>query len=121
VAGLREALMAMEDDITRGAMPIRGDRLFHTRIAEAAGNAPLLRTVTELFDERNNPLFEKMGHHFENEKSWRKAITEHRAIVAAIAAHKPEAARAAMHVHLEKSQERFADAWPQATGAVATA
>ena len=38
-------------------------------------------------------------------------------IVAAIAAHKPEAARAAMHRHLENSQQRFADAWPRATPA----
>jgi GntR family transcriptional regulator, transcriptional repressor for pyruvate dehydrogenase complex len=113
VAGLREALGLMDEDIARGEMPIRGDRLFHLRVAEAAENGPLLRTVTELFDERNNPLFDKMGHHFENEKSWRKAIAEHRSVVTAIAARKPEAARAAMHLHLERSQARFADAWPQ--------
>ena len=118
VAGLREALGLMDEDIARGEMPIRGDRLFHLRVAEAAENGPLLRTVTELFDERNNPLFDKMGHHFENEKSWRKAIAEHRSVVTAIAARKPEAARAAMHLHLERSQARFADAWPQTPTAV---
>ncbi len=115
VAGLREALAVMDDELAAGAMPIRGDRLFHVRVAEIAGNGPLLRTVGELYDMRNNPLFEQMGHHFENEKSWRKAIVEHRGVVAAIAARKPDAARAAMHQHLERSQERFAEAWPQAT------
>ncbi|WP_088286831.1 FadR/GntR family transcriptional regulator [Ideonella sp. A 288] len=115
VAGLREAIALMEDDIAAGAMPTRGDRLFHVRLAEAAGNGPLVRTVTELYDERNNPLFEQMGHHFESEKSWRKAIAEHRSVVAAVAAHKPDAARRAMHLHLERSQARFADAWPPAT------
>ena len=113
VAGLREALALMEADVGAGTMPIRGDRLFHLRVAEAAGNAPLLRVVTELFDQRNTPLFEQMGHHFENEKSWRTAITEHRAVVSAIAAHQVQAARDAMHLHLELSQQRFADTWPQ--------
>ena len=121
VAGLREALVLMEDELAGGTMPIRGDRLFHVRVAEIAENGPLLRTVGELYDERNNPLFEQMGHHFENEKSWRKAIVEHRAVVTSIAAHKPEAARAAMHQHLERSQERFADAWPLAADVPATA
>jgi GntR family transcriptional regulator, transcriptional repressor for pyruvate dehydrogenase complex len=121
VTSLREALVLMEDELAAGTMPIRGDRLFHVRVAEIAENGPLLRTVGELYDERNNPLFEQMGHHFENEKSWRKAIAEHRAVITAIAAHKAEAARAAMHLHLERSQERFADAWPQAADLPATA
>jgi GntR family transcriptional regulator, transcriptional repressor for pyruvate dehydrogenase complex len=112
VAGLREALVQMEDDIAQGAMPIQADRMFHLRVAEAAENGPLVRTVATLYDERNNPLFELMGHHFENEKTWRKAIAEHRTVVAAIAAHKPEAARTAMQLHLQRSQERYADAWP---------
>ncbi len=115
VAGLREAVALMEQELAGGTMPIRGDRLFHVRVAEIAENGPLLRTVGELYDERNTPLFVQMGHHFENEKSWRKAITEHRAVLAAIASHKPEPARAAMHQHLESSQERFAEAWPQVT------
>lgn len=113
LSGLREALAAMDEDIARGDAPVRGDRLFHARLAEAAGNAPLLRTVTELFDERNNPLFEQMGRHFENEKSWRRALVEHRAILAAVSRRDAPAARAAMHLHLERSQERFADRWPQ--------
>lgn len=113
ITGLSDALAQMEDDLGAGLMPIRGDRLFHVRVAQIAQNGPLLRTVGELFDERNTPLFEQMGHHFENEQSWRKAIAEHRAVMVAIAAGKPDAARAAMHIHLERSQERFADAWPQ--------
>ncbi len=120
VSGLREALVLMEDELTAGAMPINGDRLFHVRVAEIAENGPLLRTVTELYDQRNNPLFEQMGHHFENDKSWRKAIVEHRAVIAAISAKKPDAARAAMHLHLERSQERFADTWPQAAAPAET-
>ena len=115
VAGLLEALSLMQADVADGAMPIASDRLFHLRVAEVADNVLLLRTVTDLYDQRNNPLFEMMGHHFENEKTWRQAISEHRAVVKAIAAHKPEQARAAMHLHLKRSQARFADTWPQAS------
>lgn len=120
IDGLHEALASMDTEVSSGAMPIGSDRLFHLRIAEVSENGLLLRTVTELYDQRNTPLFEMMGHHFENEKTWRLAITEHRAIVKAIAAGKPEAAREAMHRHLARSQQRFADAWPAARAARAT-
>jgi DNA-binding FadR family transcriptional regulator len=117
VSGLHEALALMEQDIGRGITPIRGDRLFHLRIAEAADNTALLHVVTELFDERNNPLFEQLGAHFENEPSWRTAVAEHRAVVQAIAAHAPQRARAAMHTHLRNSHDRFAEAWPPSPNA----
>jgi GntR family transcriptional regulator, transcriptional repressor for pyruvate dehydrogenase complex len=117
---LRAALAQMEAEIADGAMPIHGDRLFHTLIAEAADNGPLLRTVINLYDLRNNPLFEQFGHHFENASSWRKAVTEHKGVVKALAAHDPAAARAAMHHHLQRSHDRFAETWPQETDAPAT-
>jgi GntR family transcriptional regulator, transcriptional repressor for pyruvate dehydrogenase complex len=115
IDGLHEALALMDQEVSSGAMPIDSDRLFHLRVAEVADNGLLLRSVTDLYDQRNNPLFEMMGHHFENERTWRLAIAEHRAVTKAIAAHKPDAARAAMHRHLKRSQERFADAWPPLT------
>jgi DNA-binding FadR family transcriptional regulator len=107
-AALEEAVREMEQDIALGTMPIRGDRLFHSRIAEASDNSALVRVVTELFDERSNPLFERLGSHFEGEHSWLAAVTEHRAVIAAIAARDPERAREAMHEHLERSHDRFA-------------
>jgi GntR family transcriptional regulator, transcriptional repressor for pyruvate dehydrogenase complex len=108
--GLGEAIGQMEEDIRRNVMPIRGDRLFHLRVAEASDNSALLRVVTELFDERNNPLFERLGRYFEGESSWHAAVEEHRAVIAAIAAQDPMRARLAMHAHLEKSHDRFAAA-----------
>ena len=107
---LRAAMKAMEEDIARGVMPIRGDREFHLALAEASGNAALLRVVTELFDERNNPLFEQLGRHFENAKSWRCAVAEHRAVLRAVAAGEVAAARRAMQTHLQNSHDRFAAA-----------
>ena len=118
VQGLRQALACMADDMARSLAPVRGDRQFHLRIAEAAGNGPLLRTVTELFDERNNPLFEQLGHHFETPPSWGLALAEHQAVIEAIAASDAGAARAAMHQHLQQSHDRFAGTWPQPPPAV---
>jgi DNA-binding FadR family transcriptional regulator len=112
---LRAAVKAMEDDIARGTMPLRGDREFHLALAEASGNAALVRVVAELFDERNNPLFEQLGRHFENARSWRAAVAEHRAVVRAVAAGEAAAARRAMQNHLQNSHDRFAAALVETT------
>lgn len=111
LAGLRLAMRVMEEESRRGVMPIRGDRLFHLRLAEASDNAVLLRLVTELFDERDNPLFARLGGHFESAPSWALAIAEHNAVVDAIARRAPAEARAAMQRHLQASQDRFAAGW----------
>jgi DNA-binding FadR family transcriptional regulator len=111
VRGLRDALALMEDDIARELMPIRGDRLFHVRVAEASENGALLRVVTELYDQRNNPMFERLGRHFERVDTWREAVAEHRLVVGAIAAQDPTRARAAMREHLQRSHDRFGAAW----------
>jgi DNA-binding FadR family transcriptional regulator len=104
----------MKDDIARQALPIQGDRLFHLRLAEASENAPLARIVGELFDERSKPLYAQLGAHFENEPTWRAAVAEHQAVIDAIAARDSQAARAAMHAHLQRSQDRFARPWSEA-------
>jgi DNA-binding FadR family transcriptional regulator len=119
VGGLREALALMEVDISRGITPLSGDRQFHLRVAGASENGALLHVVTQLFDERNNPLFEQLGVHFENAPSWRLAVNEHREVVEAIEARAPQRARAAMHRHLKNSHDRFADVWPQFANAQA--
>jgi DNA-binding FadR family transcriptional regulator len=112
IAGLREAVQMMEEEAGTGHTPTQGDRLFHTRIAEASNNSVLLRVVSELFDERRNPLFEQLGSHFETAKSWAAAIAEHRQVVDAIAAKLPLAAREAMSTHLSNSHDRFTANWP---------
>lgn len=111
VHGLREAIAQMEADLSRGVMPIDGDRQFHLCIAEGCDNAALLRVVTDLYDERANPLFERLGSLFEDVSSWRKAVAEHRAVADALAEGDAAHARSAMHVHLELTHERFTAAW----------
>lgn len=109
---LAESIALMEEEAGGGNIPVRGDRMFHLRIAEVSENAVLLRLVAELFDERHNPLFAQFGNHFENAESWAAAIAEHRAVVKAIASGAPDLARAAMCDHLELSHNRFYAAWP---------
>lgn len=111
VNGLREANAVMEQEAGAGQTPTEGDRLFHTRIAEASDNSVLLRVVSELFDERHNPLFEQLGSHFETARSWAIAIEEHRAVVDAIAHRSPQRAREAMSRHLANSHDRFMAGW----------
>ena len=114
VKRLRAAVRHMEDDIAQGLMPMRGDRDFHVALAEASDNAALVRVVAELFDERNNPLFEQLGRHFENARSWRHAVAEHRAVLRCVIAGDVAGARAAMRTHLGNSHDRFAAAWIEA-------
>jgi DNA-binding FadR family transcriptional regulator len=117
VKRMRAALKHMDEDIARGVMPYAGDRDFHVALAEASDNAALVRVVTELFDERNNPLFEQLGRHFENARSWRQALAEHRAVLRAVLAGDVAGARAAMRTHLGNSHDRFAAAWVEAAPA----
>jgi DNA-binding FadR family transcriptional regulator len=84
------------------------DRRFHGAVAETLGNAVLMRTIAELFDQRINPCFRQLAEHVENDLTWRAAHVEHKAIRDAIAAHHPERARVAMRTHLELSHQRFA-------------
>ena len=118
LAGLRDAVAQMERDVAAGRMPTAGDRLFHLRIAEASDNAVLLRIIGLLFDERHNPIFEQLGSHFENAKSWTIAIGEHRAVIDAIARQSPQGAREAMAVHLHNSHDRFTAGWAAERDAV---
>lgn len=120
VGDLLETLHDMEADIATRTLPSRGDRAFHIRIAQASDNSALQAVVTQLFDERNGPLFTTLGGHFEREATWKAAVEEHRAVVEAIAAHDPDLARAAMNGHLDHSHARFSAGWPSTATATNT-
>ncbi len=111
---MARAIDAMRADADRNVMPLDGDRAFHTSIVQACGNVVLIETVQGFWDSRRGPLFERLGGYFETVDSWRSAITEHEAIHAAIRARDAQAARAAMHEHLDKSHSRFSASWRRA-------
>lgn len=112
VPDLEETLRDMESDIASNTPPIRGDRAFHIRIAQASENSALQAVITQLFDERNSAISERLGSHFEREASWKAALEEHRAVVNTIARHDPEMARSSMRIHLDCSHDRFSSGWP---------
>jgi DNA-binding FadR family transcriptional regulator len=111
---MSQAIESMRELADRGVMPLEGDRAFHLAIVDACDNAVLTETVLGFWDSRNGPIFTRLGGYFETVKSWRSAIAEHEAIRDAIAARNPEAARAAMHTHMDKSHQRFSASWRRA-------
>ena len=111
---MAKAIASMRSDADLGVMPLDGDRAFHTAIVEACGNVVLTETVQTFWDSRRGPLFERLGDYFETVDSWRAAIDEHEAILAAIRARDANAARVAMQSHMDKSHTRFSASWRRA-------
>jgi DNA-binding FadR family transcriptional regulator len=104
---VEQALDMMQADAQRGIVPIDADQLFHVRIAEATGNSVLVGVVKQLFEFRMGPLFDQLHSHFESGDVWSQAITEHRAILKALRARDPDAARAAMKHHMGVAFKRL--------------
>lgn len=111
IQAMSDAVDSMKSDADRGVMPIHGDRAFHTAIVESCGNVVLLETVQRFWDSRRSPLFERLVGYFETAQSWRSAIREHEAILAAIRNRDPVAARQAMHDHMDRHHTRFTVSW----------
>lgn len=114
IDAMTQAIEAMREKADGGTMPLDGDRAFHLAIVDACGNAVLTETVLGFWDSRKGPIFTRLGGYFETVKSWRSAIAEHEAIRDAIAQRDPDAARSAMHNHMDKSHTRFSASWRRA-------
>jgi DNA-binding FadR family transcriptional regulator len=109
------AIRHMQEDADRGVLPLDGDRTFHTALVESCGNIVLVETVQRFWDSRRGPLFEALGGHFETMDSWHAAIAEHRAILDAVQRRDAQAARLAMHEHMDRSHARFSVSWTRTT------
>jgi GntR family transcriptional repressor for pyruvate dehydrogenase complex len=112
IDAIAEALEVMQQEFAAGeALPLNGDRLFHLRIAEATGNGALVAVVKMLWEERTGPLYQQLEHHYDSPALWEAAMTEHRAVLKAIAAKDQAGSRAAMHRHLNMAYKRFSTGW----------
>ncbi|RYF68011.1 MAG: FadR family transcriptional regulator [Comamonadaceae bacterium] len=111
---MRRAIQDMREKAEQQVMPLDGDRAFHLAIAQACDNGVLVDTVQGFWDSRRRPIFTRLGGYFETVASWRKAIAEHEAILDAVAGRDAEAARAAMHTHMDRSHQRFSASWRRA-------
>jgi len=114
IAALDLILQQMDAYGGRGDEILALDRAFHTAVAGILRNAVLVRFVGDLFDQRISPYFRQLARHFETAESWRSATAEHRAIRDALARGDGPGAQAAMHRHLQKSQERFSQSFGDA-------
>ena len=117
VDALTRAIAQMRDLAARQVMPTEGDRAFHMAIVEACENVVLAETVQGFWESRKGPIFTRLGGYFETAASWRMAIGEHVVIRDAIAARDADAARRAMHHHMDKSHTRFSASWRRAKAA----
>ena len=114
IAMISGALAQMHDEAGAGVVPRAGDAAFHTAVAQACGNEVLRDTVHAYWRARRGPLSERLGDYFENPATWKAALGEHEAVLDAIRAHDPTAARAAMQSHLKKAYTRFSASWRRA-------
>ena len=111
IAAIEDAVAVMQREFDAHTQPLAGDQLFHIRVAEATGNGALVAVVKMLWEERTGPLYKQLEHHYDSPALWIAAMAEHRAIVAAIAAHDVAGARSAMQRHLTQAYKRFSTGW----------
>jgi len=111
IQAMEDALADMERDMAESKQPVPSDRMFHLRIAEATGNGALVAVVKMLWEERASSLYKQLEHHYDSPQLWQAAMSEHRTVLKAIAAHDADAARAAMQRHLNQAYKRFSKGW----------
>ena len=95
---------ALVDEIARENLDPKGaeraDRRFHLAIAKATRNTGLLGAVTKLWDLRESSAEAALLHAKARTANVKPVVEEHTAILDALRARDPEAARAAMRAHL---------------------
>jgi len=101
IAALRAAMLRMEADLDSGFRPTEADVQFHLMVARAADNRFYAATVEALAEQMRFSIRltgELSGQ--EPPERLGRIRREHSAILEAIAAGKPQAARDAMRLHL---------------------
>lgn len=94
------AFSRLSEDMRAHRTLPEADRQFHLCIARAGGNAAIEMMVDHLWTEWMRPLNARMSELFVTRSRKRDSIEEHRAVLDAIRAHDPLAARKAMKRHL---------------------
>jgi DNA-binding FadR family transcriptional regulator len=103
---LRQCVARMVANVDDFAVREASDRAFHLGIAKATGNGSLELAVAGLWEQRAE-LWGRLQQHFHTHDLARKTIRDHLAILNAIAAHDPDAARSAMHRHIARVVREF--------------
>jgi GntR family transcriptional repressor for pyruvate dehydrogenase complex len=106
-AGLKRALAAIEEAIVAGRDGLAEDLAFHRAIGAATGNPQFTRLLAFLEQYLREAMRVTKSNEARREDFMRQVREEHAAIVAAIAARDPAAARAAAIEHLRNGEWRL--------------
>lgn len=113
LAELRDSLMEMMAAYEAGAASDAADRRFHVAIAGATDNGVLKAVVDQLWTYRaQSNTFQILERRAGSDALRYSAIEDHAAILKALEARDPEAARAAMSRHITHNIDRLLDAPP---------
>jgi len=110
VALLRALHTRMIEEHARGRADHAADRAFHQEIARVSGNAALALIVDRLWDQRQSLMQARLEVLFGTPERFTAAQSDHLAILEAIAARDPAAAREAMRRHIARVQETLSRA-----------
>lgn len=97
---IREAFLRNQQDNRSGSTTHPGDRLFHIRIAEASDNPVYARVIHQLLAHRYSTMFQRLQSLYTPQDMPSRSEIEHQAILDALMARDPKAARHAMLSHL---------------------
>ncbi len=111
VAELRAAHDELRTLSTANESTEAADRRLHLAIARAAHNAPLYAAVELLWNQGRGELWKLMEAHFQTPALRAATLRDHKAVIDAIAGHRPAAARKAMHAHLDRVDREFTKGW----------
>lgn len=100
IEALAENVAAMRVEEKQGPNNEEADRLFHLNLARATHNATLARTVKELWDWREGPMWTRLHTTLYLTGIHSRWIDDHERVVAAVRKRDPAAAAAAMEAHL---------------------
>ena len=106
IEAIEAAFARLSRDMLASKSRSEGDRLFHVRIAEAAGNTALSEIVRHLWAAWQQPLNARLEALFVTMRRRRDNVGEHRRILDAIRAGDPAAARTAMRRHLINAERQ---------------
>lgn len=107
IAGLRRALKAIDTATDAGHDGVAEDLAFHRAIGAATGNPQFTRLLAFLEQYLREAMRVTKGNEARREDFMHQVRQEHRAIVAAVAAHDPAAARIAAIEHLHNGEWRL--------------
>ncbi len=100
IAELETLVRAIADENERIGGTEQADRAFHVAIARATRNTAIANTVEELWRLRSTSPESALLHAKARSANVKPVVDEHSAVLDALRAHDPAAARAAMRAHL---------------------